>query len=213
MHMASRRIVALGVLIVVAAGGVGYAFWRSGPPAPVVGVVRATQIRVAPEVGGQLATVKVQKGAQVRAGEGVAELSALELTAAVGQARATLAAAAANRDHVYAGVRAEEIAVLAAGIAKAKARLVYVEAQLARTAALARNDFASQQALDQATHDVASARADVAEAEANHAAAMAGPTREQRAIADAQVQAAATALAVLERRLEKTDRKGVVEGQ
>src|SRR5262245_48447831 len=124
MRMASRRIVALGLLVLVAAGGVGYGFLRSSPPEPVGGVVRATQIRVAPEVGGQLATVKIQKGAQVRAGEVVAELSAIELTAAVGQARAALAAAGANRDHVYAGVRAEEIAVLAAGIAKAKARLV-----------------------------------------------------------------------------------------
>jgi HlyD family secretion protein len=66
------------------------------------------------------------------------------------------------------------------------------------------SDFASQQALDQAQYDVATARAAVAEAEANHAAAEAGPTREQRAIADAQVQAAAAALAMLERRLQKT---------
>jgi HlyD family secretion protein len=199
-----RRIVALCLLILVAAAGIGYAFWRSGPPEPIVGVVRVTQLRIAPEVGGQLAAVKVQKGAQVRAGDVVAELSALELTASVGQARAALAAAAANRDHVYAGVRAEEIAALAAGIAKAKARLEYVEAQLTRTSTLARSDIASQQSLDQAKNDVASARGDVAEAEANHAAAVAGPTREQRAIADAQVQAAAAALAVLERRLEKT---------
>src|SRR5215510_15086322 len=35
----------------------------------------------------------------------------------------------------------------------------------------------------------------VAEAEANHVAAKAGPTREQRAIADAQVEAAASAMA------------------
>jgi XdhC and CoxI family len=61
----------------------------------------------------------VQKGAQVRAGDVVAELSADELTAAVVQARAALAAASANRDHVYAGVRDEEIAGLAAEIAKA----------------------------------------------------------------------------------------------
>src|SRR5262249_28052065 len=47
-------------------------------------------------------------------------------------------------------------------------------------------------------------RADIAEARANYAAAQAGPTVEERAIADAQVKAAATALAVLERRLEKT---------
>ena len=63
----------------------------------MVGVVRATEIRVAPEVGGQLAAIKVQKGAQVRAGDVVAELSALELTAAVSQARAALAAATSFR--------------------------------------------------------------------------------------------------------------------
>jgi len=51
---------------------------------------------------------------------------------------------------------------------------------------------------------VAAARADVAEAEANHAAAVAGPTKEERAIADAQVRAVSSALAVLERHLGKT---------
>jgi HlyD family secretion protein len=133
---------------------------------------------VAPEVGGQLASIKVQKGAQVRTGDVVAELSADELTAAVVQARAALAAASANRDHVYAGVRDEQIAGLAAEIAKAKSRLQYAELQLNRTAYLARSDTASQQALDQAKNDAASAQADVAEAEANHAAAVAGPTKE-----------------------------------
>jgi HlyD family secretion protein len=174
--------------------------------------VRATEIRVAPEVGGQLAAIKVQKGDRVRAGDVVAELSALELTASVGQARAALTAATADRDHVYAGVRAEEIASLAAEIAKAKSRLAYVEAQLTRTSTLARSDIASQQSLDQAKYDVAGSRADVAEAEANHAAAKAGPTREQLAIADAQVRAAASALAVLERRLDKTTLRAPADG-
>jgi len=206
-----RRIIALGVLL-VAAGTGAYVLWHPGQSAPVVGVVRATEIRVAPEVGGQLAAIKVQKGARVRAGDVVAELSALELTASVAQARAALAAATADRDHVYAGVRAEEIAGLAAGIAKAKSRLTYAEAQLARVAYLARGDIASQQTLDQAQNDAASARADVAEAEANHAAAEAGPTREERAIADAQVEAAASALAVLERRMEKTILRAPADG-
>jgi HlyD family secretion protein len=134
----------------------------------------------------------------------VAELSALELSASVEQARAALAAAVADRDHVYAGVRAEEIASHAAAIAKAKSRLDYAHQQLTRASQLARNDVASQQSLDQAQNDVATALADVAEAEADHAAAVAGPTQEQRTIADAQVKAAAAALAVLERRLEKT---------
>jgi len=202
--MANRRaIIAIG-LVLVAAGAGGYALWRSEPATPIVGVVRTTQVRVAPEVGGLLATIKVRKGDRVRAGDVVAELSALELSASVEQARAALAAAVADRDHVYAGVRAEEIASLAAAIAKAKSRLDYAQQQLSRVSQLARNDIASQQSLDQAQNDVASALADVAEAEANHAAAVAGPTQEQRAIADAQVKAAASALAVLERRLAKT---------
>jgi HlyD family secretion protein len=209
--MANQRILVLGVVLVVACVG-GYFLLRPAPAAPLVGVVRATEIRVAPEVGGQLATMKVAKGARVRTGDVVAELSALELTAAVAQARAALDAATASRDHVYAGVRAEQIAALAAEIAKAKSRLTYVEAQFVRVSTLARGDVASQQALDQATNDVAAARADVAEAEANHAAAVAGPTKEERAIADAEVQAAAAALAVLERHLGKTVLRSPVDG-
>jgi HlyD family secretion protein len=205
------RIIALGLLI-AAAGAGGYFLSPPRQAASVVGVVRATEIRIAPEVGGQLAAIKVQKGNQVRAGDVVAELSALELTASVAQARAVLAAATADRDHVYAGVRDEEIASLAAETAKAKSRLAYVEAQLTRTSTLARSDVASQQSLDQAKHDVASAIADVAEAEANHAAAKAGPTPEQRAIADAQVRAAASALTVLERRLDKTTLRAPADG-
>src|SRR5262249_12582753 len=184
MPMASHghpRIIALGLLL-AAAGAGGFLLWPPVQAASGVGVVRAPAVRVAPEVGGQLATIKVQKGDQVRAGDVVAELSALELIASVGQARAALAAAQADRDHVYAGVRDEEIDRLAAEIAKAKSRLTYVEAQLTRTSTLAREDFSSRQALDQAQHDVTIARAHVSEAEAHHAPAKAGPTRQDLAI-------------------------------
>src|SRR5258706_13725686 len=187
-------------LVLLTTGIGGFLLWRPEPAAPLVGVVRATEVRVAPEVGGELAAIKVQKGERVRAGDVVAQLSALELTAAVGQARAALAAATASRDNVYAGVRAEQIASLAAEIAKAKSRLDYTQAQLTRVDTLAKQNFASLEALDQAEDDVANARADVAEAQANYDAAVAGPTREERAVADAQVQAASSAVVVPRRR-------------
>src|ERR1043165_6647174 len=113
------RILVLGSIL-VAAGIGGYFLLRPPPPEPITGVVRATEIRVAPEVGGQLASIKVRKGARVRAGDVVAELSALELPASVGQARAALDAAAASREHVYAGVRAAESAGMGAGSPTAK---------------------------------------------------------------------------------------------
>jgi HlyD family secretion protein len=209
--MLSRRLAAFG-LVLIALGAGGYALWRSKDSTTLIGVVRTTEIRVAPEVGGQLVTINVQKGDHVRAGDVVAKLSAIELSAAVVQARAALDAASAQRDNVYAGVRAEEVASLASAIDKAKSRLDYAQSELARKAQLVPSNAASQQELDQAQKDFETARADVADAQANHAAAVAGPTHEERAIADAQVKAAAAALAVLERRLDKTTLRAPSDG-
>jgi HlyD family secretion protein len=208
----ARRAAMIAIPLLLVAGVLIYSARRSGSPAAIVGVVRATEIRVEPEVNGQLMWSAVEKGAHVRAGDVLAKLSALELTAQVDQARAALASATANRNNVYAGVRREQVDSLKAAIAKASARLDYVQAQLTRTSTLARQSFESQQALDQAEKDAASARADVAEAQANYDAAVAGPTREERAIADAQVQAAAAAVTVLERRLDKMILRAPADG-
>jgi HlyD family secretion protein len=122
----------------------------------------------------------------------------------VEQARAAYQSALADRNNVYAGVRNEEIATSAAEVHKAESRLGYAEQQLGRFSRLVHDNFASRQAFDQAQREVATARADVAEASANYASAKAGPTRQERAIADARVSAAAAEVAVLERRLGKT---------
>jgi HlyD family secretion protein len=208
----AKRAVIVAIALVLVAGVLIYSARQSGSTAAIVGVVRTTEVRVEPEVNGQLMSITVEKGTQVRAGDVMARLSAVELTAQADQARAALASATATRNNVYAGVRQEQIASLSAEIAKASARLEYVQAQLTRTSTLARQSFESQQALDQAENDAASARADVAKAQANYDAAVAGPTREERAIADAQVQAAAAAATVLERRLEKMVLRAPADG-
>jgi len=194
----------VGAAIVALAGAAIHLVLRPETPAPIQGVVRGTEVRVAPEVGGHLAEVRVSKGARVRKGDVIAELSAMELTASVEQARAAYQSAVANRDHVYAGVRHEEVAASASEVGKARSRLAYAEQQLARFSRLTHENFASKQALDQAQMQAATARADVAEASANYASAKVGPTKEERGIADAQVAASAAELAVLESRLQKT---------
>jgi HlyD family secretion protein len=212
MTRIGRRRAVVAIMLAALAGPAIYVIVRSKPVPPIVGIVRATEIRVAPEVGGQLAAIRVQRGAQVRAGDVLAELRAPELAAAVTQARAALDAATASRNNVHAGTRAEELASLAAEIPKAQARLDYAEAQLKRTSQLARDDYASGQSLDQAEADAAAARADVAAAQADHAAAKAGPTKEALAIADAQVELAAAALAVIERRQAKAVLRAPADG-
>jgi len=212
--MASGRstgLILLG-LILIAVGAGGFWLWHRQPTPPLIGVVRATEIRVAPEIGGRLVEVQFHKGDSVHAGDVVAELSTLELTASVEQARAALVKATADRNNVYAGMREEQRASLAAEIVKAKSRLQYAQQQLTRATHLASTNFESQQTLDQAQKDAASSQADVSEAQANYDAAVTGPTKEERAVADAQVQAAAAALDVLERRLDKTLLRAPTDG-
>src|ERR1700736_2009232 len=211
MRRAERSAI-VAIALVLAAGVLIYSVRRSGSAATLIGVVRATEVRVEPEANGQLVLIGVEKGAYVQAGDVLARLSAVELTAQADQARAALASVTANRNNVYAGVRREQVDSLKAAIAKASARLEYVQAQLTRTSTLARQSFESQQSLDQAENDAASARADVAEAQANYDAAVAGPTPGGRAIADAQVQPAAAAVTVLERRLEKMILRAPTDG-
>jgi HlyD family secretion protein len=92
MHKARRAaIVAIPLLLV--AGALIYSANRQGSPAAIVGVVRATEVRVEPQVNGQLVSIAVEKGAHVRTGDILARLSAVELTAQVDQARAALASA------------------------------------------------------------------------------------------------------------------------
>jgi hypothetical protein len=58
--------VALG-LVLIAAGIGAYWFSRPQPIPPAIGVLRATEVRIAPEIAGQLATIKVHKGDYYRA--------------------------------------------------------------------------------------------------------------------------------------------------
>lgn len=210
-NLRRRRLFSLFVLVLLV-GGAAYLVRRPEPRTPIIGIVRATEIKIAPAVGGQLAAIKVVRGQHVKAGDVLAELGAPELSAAVVQARAARDVAAASRAHVYAGPRAEQIAVLAAEVRKAKSRQDYAELQLGRTTQLAHDDFASQAALDQADDDAATARADVAGAQANLDAANAGPTREERGIADAELGATGASLDVLERRLDKTLLRAPADG-
>ncbi|MGF6306929.1 HlyD family secretion protein [Bradyrhizobium sp. i1.8.4] len=208
----ARRIAMIAVPLVLVAGALIYSENRARSAPAIVGVVRSTEVRIEPEVNGQLLSIAVGKGAQVRAGDVLARLSAVELTAQADQARAALASAVASRNNVYAGVRREQVDSLKAAISKANSRLEYVETQLKRISTLASQSFETQQALDQAENDVAAARAGEAAAQANYDAAVAGPTKEERAIADAQVQAAAAAVTVLERRLDKMVLRAPVDG-
>ena len=185
---------------------------RPTPAPPIVGMVRTTEIKIAPEVSGHIATLLVKAGDRVAAGDVIATLSNPELSASVGEARAAVGQARAQREHVYAGVRQEEVDIAAREVDKATADLTLAEEQFRRTSSVAGAGFASKQNLDAAEASLAGARANLAQMQSQLVEAQHGPTAEDRASADAAVTAAEASLTVLERRLDKLQLEAPVDG-
>jgi multidrug resistance efflux pump len=191
-------------VVAVAAVLVALAFDRPRAAPPVAGMVRQTEIRIAPEITGRLTAIAVQSGQQVRKGDLLATLDNPELAASLGEAKAAWAAARAERARVYSGMRAEEVAILAKSVQTAEANLVLARQEIGRTTALAARDFASRQELDDRTATLAKSEADLALKRAQHAAGAAGPTAEERTLADEQVVLAEATVADLQAKLDKT---------
>jgi multidrug resistance efflux pump len=185
---------------------------RPAPAPAIVGMVRTTEIKIAPEVSGRIAALPVRAGDRVAAGAVVAALGSPELAASVEEARAALGQARAKRDHVYAGVRQEQVDIAARDVDKATADLTLAEEQFRRTSSVASAGYASKQNLDAAQASLAAAKANLAQMQSEFAAAQHGPTAEDRASADAAVTAADASLTVLQRRLEKLQLRAPVDG-
>ncbi|MBL6614447.1 MAG: efflux RND transporter periplasmic adaptor subunit [Reyranella sp.] len=213
MSAQRKRLIVIALAIVVVAGVGLLVFLPRHQSSPAIaGMVRQTEIRIAPEITGRLASVEVKSGQQVHKGELLAVLSNPELMASLGEAEAAARSAAAERAHVYAGMRAEEVSILTRAVDTAQANLLLAEQEQARAAALAARDFASKQKLDESDASLAKARADLALKSAQLAAARAGPTAEERALADARLALAEAAVAELKAKVAKTRLLAPVDG-
>ena len=94
----------------------------------------------------------------------------------------------------------------------ANANLTYAQQQFARTSQLTAAGFASHQDLDKATTAVETASANLSLAKERYEAARLGPTKEERAVADAKVAAAAAAVGVIAARAAKLRVYAPVDG-
>ena len=198
---------AAAVIAMLTCGALGDESLQSLP-----GMVRSTEIRIAPEITGRLATVAVKPGDHVLRGDLLATLDNPELAASVGEAKSAAASARAERDRVYSGVRKEEVDIADQAVQTAQANLVLAQQQHDRAAALAGKNFASKQRLDESTASLAKAQADLELKQAEAAEASAGPTAEERALADARVALAEATVADLQARLDKAMLTAPVEG-
>jgi multidrug resistance efflux pump len=202
------------VALVGCAGVLVYQWWLDKPTAVAIpGVVRETEIHIAPEISGRLASVLVTAGQKVRKGDILAALSTPELAASLEEAKAAAAQARADRENVYAGVRRELVEISAQDVQTAEANLILAQQQIARSTALASKDFASKQQLDEDTAALRKAEANVTLLRAVYARNKSGPTNEERSSVDAKVALADAVTANLEAKLTKTSLVAPVDSE
>jgi HlyD family secretion protein len=189
-----------------------------GPTAPadrvrVSGQIEATDVQVAPQVGGRLLELHVAEGDRVQKGDLVAKLDTTDAELALSRVRAEHAQADAQLRLLLAGARPEDIRQAEAQLAAAESDVGAVEAELAsaqddvdRFEALLASSSGSRRQRDEAVtrRDVArqrlqGARDRVRAARENLARLRAGSRREEIDGARARVAATVSQIATTEK--------------
>lgn len=182
----------------------------------VSGHVEATEVRLAPEMGGRLLTLEVKEGDRVQAGQRILTLDATDLQLAIARARTEQASAEAQLRLVRASARTEDVEQAEAQVEAAQADIPAARAELDAATAdlqrfellLSRKSGSQKQRDDAATRrDVAMARVEAAEkrvaaAQAALARVKAGARREEVAVAASRVATTEAAINTLEDQLK-----------
>jgi RND family efflux transporter MFP subunit len=132
----AKNYIAVGVVVLLAAAGGAYWYVNTATP-PAFGAVTVAKGNVVQSVdeagnvlaensavmsfqeGGQIAQVNVSEGSQVAAGTVLADLDSAQLSAAVQQADAGLAAAQAQLSQLASGTRPQQITIDESAVASA----------------------------------------------------------------------------------------------
>jgi HlyD family secretion protein len=195
-------------------------------PTRASGYIEATEVRLAPEVGGRVVELKVAEGDRVNVGDLIARLDTADTELSIRRAQADRDQAVAQLRLLQAGSRLEDIRQAAAQAQSAdadvratEAELQNASADLERFDALLKTNAGSRKQRDDAAmrRDVAAARVQAARdraqaARENVARFRAGARPEEIAAARARVAAADAQIAVLHKTLADAELKSPVGG-
>ena len=191
----SKRIKVLigATALVVIAVAVGWTAWRAdrdGNTLTLYGNVDIREVELSFRVPGRLATMAVDEGDRVAAGQKLATLDAQPYRDALAVAEARVVQVQSNVAKLQAGYRPQEVQQASAAVREAQAAFGNAERELRRQRELLTAGAAAQKALDaaEARHDEAAAR--LASAKEALAVAREGFRREDIAAAQAELTAA-----------------------
>jgi HlyD family secretion protein len=190
-------------------------------PARASGYVEATEIRVAPEVGGRVIEAAVSEGDRIEAGAVIARLDTADVQLAIRRAEAERDQAVAQLRLLQAGSRAEDVRQGAAQLESARADVQAAEserqaaaADLRRFEALLQSNAGSRKQRDDAATRLEIATARVAAAQDRARAAAEGVARLRSGARPQEIAGARARVAVVEAQiaaLEKSAADAVVK--
>lgn len=197
MYRTKTRTAAMSTL------AVGLSLSLSGclEPEPVLqlpGYVEADITAVASPVAGTLQQMQIKEGQLVKPGDLLYVLESAQEEAKLAEAQAMKAQATAQSRNLSKGARTAEIEQLRAKVRYAEAQLEQAQTQLRRTEQLRNNGFVSDIQTLQERTQVQLAKAQVEDANAALRTAQQAAREDERAAADAGVDAAAAGVAQVE---------------
>jgi HlyD family secretion protein len=185
---------------------------NSGNPR-VSGQVEATEIQVAPEVGGRVLDLPVVEGDRIKKGDLIATLDTRDADLALQRARAERAQADAQLRLLQAGSRPEDIrqaqaqvAAAAGDVSAGQADLSAAEADLQRFEKLLQSNSGSQKQRDDAATRRDMARDRLASGRARENAAKEGAARLQAGARREEIEAARARVAALDAQVASVEK-------
>jgi len=180
-------------VVVVAAFGIMLWLATRQPPLSVQGEVSADRVDISPRVAARIIALKANVGDTTEKGAVLAELESPQLFAARLAAQAALAVARADLERINS-VRPETIASREADLNAAKADETLADETYHRQTELAKTGNAPQARVDEVTRNLQLAIRKRESADAAFQLASQGASKEERALAAAQVKQAEATL-------------------
>src|ERR1700723_2511018 len=188
---AATRIPAIIVGVVAAfVIGLSLFYLLRSEPLLVQGEADATRFDIAARVDGRVKEIPVERGQNVPAGAVLVKIDNPETVAKLEQMKAAMAVAEAQLANVLVGTRVETIDARKAELERAQAALVLAQKNFERTRTLTEQGNSPQSRLDQMTDSLHENERAVDQANSAYNQAINGYTKEERAVAKANVEKA-----------------------
>lgn len=200
-----QRILTLVTLVLILTA-LSIAGWHLLTPPPLLlqGQVEAREVHVSSKIPGRIATLYVEEGQHVLAGNLLVQLESPEIEAKLRQATAAERAASAQQEKAHTGARSEEIRSAYNAWQTAEANASLMEKTFARIQRLHAEGVVPAQKKDEAEARMIAARRTAEATRAGYDMAQAGARHEDKTTADALVAQAEGAVSEVQAYLRET---------